>query len=95
MGESVQRFRLLHRPGEPVQDIALLAVIRLQAVLHDADDHFIWHQFARFDIPLGRKPHFGARFHRLTEHIAGGNLGNAQFVHQKLRMGAFACAGRS
>ncbi len=86
----VQRLGLGHGAGEAVQDEALLAVGLRQAILDDADDHFIGHQFPGIHEFLGLAAHFGAFFDRGAENVAGGDLRNLEFVNQLLGLGAFA-----
>ena len=66
-----------------------------QALFHDTDHQFIRHQVARFHVLLGGQAQLRACLHRLAQRVAGGNLGDAQFIHQPLGMGSFSCSGRA
>ena len=83
---------LRHRAGEAVQDKALLAVGLGQTVFDDADDYFIGHQFPGIHVFFGLAAHFRPFFHRCPEDIAGGNLGDLEFLDKFLGLRTFARA---
>ena len=66
-----ERISLCNCAGEPVKQIPLLAISRLNAVFDHADDHFIRNQLALIDKALRRLPERRSLAHLLTEHIAG------------------------
>ena len=79
--------------GHPVQDIAVLAVVLGQALVHDADDDLIGHQSAGVDIRLGLQAGGRAVLDGGAENIAGGDGGDAQLPAEDLRLGTLPGAG--
>ena len=74
----VQRFCLRHAAGKTVQNETILAVVLCNAFLQDADDDIIGDQGTAVHCSLCLDTVFGAGADCLTQHIAGGNLGDRQ-----------------
>ena len=93
MGNLIQRFRLSDGAREAIQNIAMLAIRLGQTFLDHGNDHLIGNQLALVNIALGVQTRGGLLADCTAEHIAGGNLRDAQLLHQSLRMRALAGAG--
>ena len=93
MGNLIQRFRLSDGAREAIQNIAMLAIRLGQTFLDHGNDHLIGNQLALVNIALGVQTRGGLLADCTAEHIAGGNLRDAQLLHQSLRVRALAGAG--
>ena len=89
-GEGAQCLGLLHRAGEAVQNISLLAIRVRKAVLDNADDHLVGYQLPLIHVFLGLSAHFSARSDGRTKHVARGDLGNSQPLAHNLSLRALA-----
>ena len=79
---GVEGHGLLHRAGEAVKDVALLAIRVRQAVLDDADDDFVGHQLALIHVFLGLQTHLRARGDGRAQHVARGDVGGAELLDE-------------
>ena len=79
--------------GEAVKQKAFGAVGLGDAVFHQIDDELVADQLPRIHHRLGLQAQGGASLYSGTQHIAGGDLGNAKFFADKSSLGAFASAG--
>ncbi|MNT08490.1 hypothetical protein D3C72_1432340 [compost metagenome] len=88
----------LHRLGlrngarEAIEQIALFAVAVLKTVLHQADNDVIGHQPARVHHLLGFDAQRRTGLHRGAQHVARGDLRNAELFADELGLRAFAGA---
>ena len=66
---------------EAVEQVAVLAIVLGQAILDHADDDGIRHQAARIHVPLlGFQTERGTCLDLGAQHVAGGNLRNAELL---------------
>src|SRR5574343_788114 len=65
---------------ETVEQVAVLAVVLGQAILDHADDDSVRHQAARVHVLLGFEAKRGAGLDLSAQHVAGGNLRDAELL---------------
>src|SRR5690606_29746685 len=88
-----QGLSLRNGAGKAVEQEALRAVRACDAVLHQGDDDVIGHQAAAFHDGLHLAAQFTALLHRGTQHVSGGNLGDAVLLSEILGLRALAGTG--
>ncbi len=59
-----------------------------ESLAHDAVDDVVTHQFAGVHDRLGLATHLGAGRHRTTQHVAGGDVDDAEVLDQTQALGA-------
>ena len=74
-------------------DASLPAVLLLQPLADNANDHFIGHQLAGVHIGLGLQPGGRTVLDGGTQDVAGRDAGDAQLLAQDFRLGAFTGTG--
>ena len=65
------------------------------ALFDQTDDDVVTHQTTSIHDFFGCQPHVSARLDSGTQHVAGGNLGNAVGLANERGLGAFASPGRT
>ena len=90
-----QRLGLGDGAREAVEQEAVLAVVLGDALFDQAENDVVGYQTAGIHHFLGFQAQRGARFHRGTQHIAGGDLGNGKFFLDELRLSALTRTGRA
>ena len=78
---------------ETVEHVAALAVGFLEAILDQADDDVVADQAAGIHDLLGFEAQRRAGLDGGAQHVAGGNLRNAEFLLDEVGLGALAGAG--
>ena len=86
---------LINSTREAVQHIAVRTIRFLKALTDNRNHYVIGHERAGFDVALGFETGFGAFAHRFAEDFTGGDLRNAQFFGQELRLGTLAGTRRA
>ena len=92
---GLQGFSLRNGAGEAVKEEALLAVVLREAFLHKADDDVVAYQAALIHNDLSSLAEFGTGLHRGAEHVARGNLRNAEVFFNEGSLRALAGTRRS
>ena len=87
--------RLLHRPGEAIEQHAALRVGPLQPLAEHRNRDFIRHQRATGHELLGAQAKRGPAAEVLPEEIAGGDVPEAQFCFDIRGLGPLAGPGRA
>ena len=90
-----QGFGLRDGARETVEQVAVLTVGLLQPFLHQADDDVVGHQLALVHHFLGGLAQLGAGLDGGTQHVARGDLGNAELAGDEAGLGTFASARRA
>ena len=79
--------------GEAVEHVTVLAIGLLEAILDQTDDDVVANQAAGIHDLLGLQAQRGAGLDGGAQHVAGGNLRNAEFFLDEVGLGALAGAG--
>src|SRR5207249_118926 len=80
---------------EPVEQVALLTIRSLQALLDETDDDVVRHQLTCIHHFFRGKTEGRSGLYRRAQHVTGGNLRNAEALLDERRLGAFAGARRT
>ena len=92
---GLQGLRLGNRARKPVKEESLLAVILREAFLHKTDDDVVAHKSPLIHDDLGGLAEFGAGLDSSAQHVARGNLGNAEALLNESGLSALTGTGRS
>ena len=85
---SLHRVRLRNGAGKPVEQETCSAVGLGNTFLDEVDDEVVADQCAGFHDGLGLQTQWRACFDRSAQHVAGGDLGNAEFLADECRLRA-------
>src|SRR5690606_4176730 len=80
---------------EAVEEEAARAIRRPQALLHERDDDLVRDELPRVHHLLRGGAERRAGLDGRAQHVAGGNLGDAEALAEERRLGALAGAGRA
>ena len=89
------RFGLCQRAREAVKQETVFAVVLRDAFFHHANDDVVAYQAAFVNDFFRFQTQRRACFNRSAEHVAGGNLRNAERSSDELSLSAFARARRA
>ena len=92
---SHQCFSLRNGAREAVEQEAVGAIRLSDAVLNQCDDQVIRHQAAGIHDALGLNAQRSTGLDRCTQHVASGNLWNAEFLGDELSLSTFTGPGSS
>src|SRR5207302_7595930 len=89
--EALELLRLDPRPGEAVENEAVVDGVVLGQALGDDPDHdVVGNQLAPFHELLGLEAERGPRRHRGPEHVTGRDVGRAEVLRDPNRLSALA-----
>ncbi|MNV26119.1 hypothetical protein D3C71_1172330 [compost metagenome] len=92
---SHQGFSLRNGARETVEQETVGAVGLSDTVLDQCDDQVVGDQTASIHDALGLDAQLGAGLDRSTQHVAGGDLRNAEFLGDELSLSTFTGPGSS
>ncbi len=88
-----QGIRLRNGARKAVEQVAVAAIIFLQAVFDQADNNVVGYQAAGVHDFFGFHTQRRLCFNCCAQHVARGNLGNTEFLGNKRGLRAFASTG--
>src|SRR5690606_21440627 len=91
----LQRFSLRNGARETIGQKAIGAIGLSDALLDQVDDQVVGNQAAGIHHALGLQAQLGTSLDRRAQHVARGNLRNAEFFGNEAGLGTFASTGRS
>ena len=89
----IERVRLGEVARKAIEDEPLAGVRLLQPLANHPEHQGVIHQAAAVHGFLGLPAKFGALGHRGPQQVTGGDLRDADTLHETLRLGALAGAG--
>jgi hypothetical protein len=91
----IQRFRLAERAGKTVEETAALAIGFFEALAHDLEDNGVGHKLSGLDKFFSQQADGGLSFDGVAEHVAGGEVRNAEVCNQSRGLSSFAGTRRT
>jgi hypothetical protein len=92
--QPVQRFGLTFGAGKPVEDEAVLGVRLGHPLPEHLDGDLVGDVLPGLHYRVDPPAELGPARHVITEHVAGGDVGDAETLGDTGGLGPFACPGR-
>ena len=92
---SFERLSLRNCARKSIKQIAIGTIRRRHALLDQSDDDLVRHQSASVHDFFCSNTQWRAGLDRCTQHVAGGNLRDFEFLGDETGLRTFASAGRS